>query len=99
MNLDFKDPEEIVTITFDFTRDLGAEAIAAASQVVTIAVVSGADPNVGQVPNGAPQISGTKVLQSIKQGVHLVDYSTRCRIDTSGGRRLVLAALLPVRSA
>jgi hypothetical protein len=98
MTLDEKDPEEIITITFDYTADLNGETISVGTPVFTIAVSEGVDPDVGQMPNGAPQIAGALVLQSVKQGVAAVNYKARCRVDTSGGRRLVLGATLPVRA-
>jgi hypothetical protein len=98
VTLDEKDPEEIITLSFDFEDDLNGETISVGTPVFTIAVSEGVDPDVGQMPNGAPQIAGALVLQSVKQGVAPVNYKTRCRIDTSGGRRLVLGAILPVRA-
>lgn len=99
MNLDWKDPEEIINVTFPFADELGSEAISGGSAVVTISVKQGVDAAAAAMLNGAPVISGTNVFQSVKDGVNGVLYGLRCRIDTSGGRRLVLAAQLPVRTA
>jgi hypothetical protein len=98
IGFDEKDPEEVVTLTFDFTDELGAETIEP-GPAVTIAVRKGADPDVAQVVNGAPQVSGATVLQSVKAGVAGVDYAVRCKVTTSGGRVLVLGRVLPVRNA
>lgn len=99
MNLDWKDPEEIVNVTFPFADELGTESISGGSAVVTISVKEGVDASAAAMLNGAPVISGTNVFQSVKNGVNGVLYGLRCRIDTSGGRRLVLSAQLPVRTA
>lgn len=99
MNLDWKDPEEIIVITFPFADELGTESISAGTAVVSIAVKEGVDAAAAAMLNGAPVISGTNVFQSMINGVNGVVYGLRCRIDTSGGRRLVLTANLPVRTA
>jgi len=99
VNLDWKDPEEIIVVTFPFADELGTETIGVGTPVVTVSVKEGADANAAQMLNGAPVISGTSVLQSVRNGVNAVLYGLRCRIDTSGGRRLVLTANLPVRTA
>lgn len=98
MTIESKDPEEIINVTFDFTSDLGTEAIAAASQVVTIAVVNGVDAGAAAMLNGAAVIVGSTVRQSVMAGIHGNDYKLRCKVDTSGARRLVLALPLPVRA-
>ncbi len=95
---DYKDPEEIIDVSFDFTDDLAGEAIVAASAVVSIAVSSGADPNVAAMISGAPTINGSVVLQRIVNGVDKAAYHLRCRIDTASGRKLVLALQLPVKA-
>jgi hypothetical protein len=95
---DPKDPEEVVTLTFDFADELGAETINP-GPAVAVAVKKGADPDVAQVANGAPQVSGATVLQSVKAGVAGVDYAVRCKATTSGGRVLVIARVLPIRNA
>ncbi len=99
MNLDWKDPEEIINVTFPFVDELGTESISAGTAVVTIAVKEGVDASAAAMLNGAPVVSGTNVFQSVKNGVNGAVYGLRCRIDTSGGRRLVLTANLPVRTA
>jgi hypothetical protein len=92
---DIKDPEEIVDPSFDFTKDLGAEQIQAGTPVVTIAVVSGVDAGAAAMLQGAPTIVGNIVFQRLRDGLDKVDYKLRCKVTTSGGRKLVLA--LPVR--
>ena len=95
-----KDPEEVVTLTFDFTKDLGAETINGAP-VIALTVVSGTDPASAAVLNGAAQLDGTSkmVVQSVKAGVANVDYRVKVKVPTTGGRVLTLARILPVRDA
>ena len=60
--LDYKDPEERVTLSWDFTPDLGADTILGAP-VVTVAVKrGGADPAVGTMIYAAASVVGNKVL-------------------------------------
>lgn len=93
-----KDPEEIITATYDFAAELAGAAILVGSPAVTVSVLAGIDPAPSAIKNGAPQISGGTVRQSFQAGVAAVDYSTRCRVDVSDGRRLVRTAILPVRT-
>lgn len=96
---DTKDPSEIVTVTFDFTSELGSETISG-SPTVTNEVAGGTDAAFASMLNGAPSASGgNKVLQSVKLGVHGVNYKLKALVNTSASRTLVLSAILPVRSA
>ena len=95
---DNKDPEEIVDVSFDYTKDLGAEAIQAATPVVSIAVVSGADPDQSGMLQGAPTIQGAIVFQRVRLGLANVDYRLRCIVTTNAGRKLVLSMQVPVRT-
>lgn len=95
---DYKDPEEIIDASFDFTSDLDGETIAAASAIVTIALASGADPGVAAMLSGAPTIAGAIVFQRLVNGVDQAVYRLRCKITTSSGRKLVLPLTLPVRT-
>jgi hypothetical protein len=95
-----KDPEEILTLTFDFSADLAGETINGAP-VVSVAAYSGTDAAPGDVLNGAAQLDGTstKVLQSVKAGLADVDYRVKVKVTTAGGRTLAMARILPVRNA
>lgn len=95
----FKDPAETQALAFDFSPDLGTETLTAASQTSGIELLAGTDAAYASVLNGAPVISGTKVLQSVKLGVHNCDYRVWAKANTSGGRTLVVAGILPVRTA
>lgn len=90
---DDKEPGGEVTVEFDF----GVDVDAVTSPSVTIAVFSGADPDVASMLIGVPSVIGAKVLQRIGAGLHGVDYSLECFADTTGGR-LSIDAILPVRN-
>lgn len=91
-----KDPEEIVTLTFDFSLDLNlSETIA--SPVTTVELVRGVDPAFAAVQNGAGQVSGSSILQSVKAGIAGCEYRVKVKVTTSAGRVLVLSRVLPVR--
>lgn len=91
-----KGPAEKVTLTFDFSDELGAETISSAS--VTIAVLTGEDAGAASMLNGAAQVPGAGlVLQSVVAGLNNVDYRLVCTANTTS-RILQLAASLPVRN-
>lgn len=91
---DEKDPAEHVTITFDYSQELGLESIVAAS--VLVIVLHGIDPSPLSMLNSAPSIIGAQVLQAIKGGISGVQYEFKCTITTSGGRILTLGGPLSV---
>ena len=97
MSVEFKDPAEIITVTFAFADELGTANISAVDSV-TIAVVTGADPDSAAMLNGAGAISGGDVLQSIRAGVAGADYKLRALAALSDGRKLVRALNFPVRT-
>lgn len=87
-----KDPDEIITLTFDFTNITSAVS----NPVLSITVVEGTDPTPAAMLSGAAQIVGAKVLQKITGGVSSVRYDIRCQIDSPDGNRYVLADVLPI---
>jgi hypothetical protein len=93
-----KDPAEAISLPFDFTADLGTETIASVAPT-SVTVDVGTDAAVASVPNGTPVVVGGLVYVPVKAGVHLVDYVVRCAATTNTGRVLVMAGLLPVRTA
>jgi urease gamma subunit len=97
MSADSKDPDEIITVTFPFADELGGATLSSVDYV-TMAVVNGEDASASAMLNGSAVISGGDVLQSVQNGLHLVDYKTRCRAILSDGRKLVRALDLPVRT-
>lgn len=97
MSADSKDPDETITLTFPYAKELDGATINAVDYV-TMAVINGVDASVATMLNGAATVDGGNVLQSVRNGVHGVDYKSRCRVTTSDGRKLVRAIDLPVRS-
>ncbi|MCC7484557.1 MAG: hypothetical protein IT529_06165 [Burkholderiales bacterium] len=97
MKTEWKDIEEIVTLTFPFTEELAGATISAGTPVLAIEVEEGVDPNYATVLMGGAQISGGDVLQLARNGVDGAAYHVRCRVDLSDGRRLVRSLTLPVR--
>ena len=96
MLLPAKDPDEIITVAFDFSSEIGVLTIS--SVAVTITVSNGTDAAVASMLNGAAQISGSDALQSFKLGVSAVDYALRCLGTLSDGQKILRAATLPVRT-
>lgn len=96
MSLSIKDPEEIVTVTVDFT----GLATSVANPVITCSVFSGqSDPSSQDMVSGSPQVSGLNVLQRIAGGLDGNTYKLRCRVDDADGERWILSDVLTVRSA
>lgn len=97
--LDFKDPEETLVVTFDFTKDLDpGETIS--TPVTTVAIDNGGtDAAYLSVLSGSPTAAVGVVTQVVTLGVADVDYRLQCKVTTSASRVLVLAAILPVREA
>ncbi|SEO63963.1 hypothetical protein [Nitrosovibrio sp. Nv6] len=87
-----KDPEENITLTFDFS----ALAASIANPEITIEVVSGTDADAQAMLSGAAQVDGNKVLQRVTGGVDGVDYHLRCTGE-SGADKLVIPETLRVR--
>ena len=90
-----KDPTEIIPIIFDFTALLST--ITSISDV-SVSVKTGTDINVGTMKQGVADISGTSIIQLIKNGVAGNTYIVRAEV-ISGSQKYVLAAILPVTSA
>lgn len=92
----YKDPSEIITVTFDFS-DV-AESVS--NPVVEISVVSGRDdPSASAMLSGSPVISEMNVLQRVIGGNNGNHYKLRCQIDDADGERWVVADTLEVRTA
>ena len=97
MAFDPKDPEEIITVTFDFS----AVAVAPINAVMEVSVASGlADSSPASILSGTPTINGAVVTQKIINGQAGTTYLIRCRIDANdgSGSRYVARDLLPVMS-
>jgi len=90
-----KDPAEIIPVKFDFAALLST--ITSVSSV-SVSLKTGVDPNVATMKQGTEEISGTSVIQLIKNGVSGATYIVRCEV-ISGSEKYALAAILPVESA
>lgn len=93
MKLYAKDPAENIVLEFDFTGELTSISTA----TVSITAQDGSN-TAATMLDGAPQITGAKVLQRIKNGVDQIDYKPRC-VAISGADVRVRAATLPVKLA
>ena len=87
-----KDPIEIFTLSFDFSKI--NSAVTSAS--VACAIVSGTDSGAAAMVSGAAQISGSLVMQQIINGVDGCSYDIRCTANTPDGNKYVLADVLTV---
>lgn len=93
---DYKDPSEIITMTFDFTAELNGAAIQSVEEI-NIAVVEGEDPSPADMLDGfLPQVSGAQVLHQAKDGLSGVKYYVECLALLSDGRKLLRWDILPV---
>lgn len=93
-----KDPAEKVTLTFDFSAELGSATIAG-TPVCTVTLVAGTDASPSSLLSGAAQVSGGNVLQLVHNGSAGADYDVKCTATLDDTRILVLGRILPVRSA
>jgi hypothetical protein len=94
----FKAPAEKVPVTFDFTRVLGAAAISG-TPTCAVALDAGATDDTADILDGAASTASGVVLQPVKAGTAGQDYRVTCTALTNDGRTLVLAGILPVRTA
>jgi hypothetical protein len=95
MPLPDKDPEEIKTVTFDFSDD----ATALSDAIVTTSAYAGLqDASPGDVL-GAKTLDGGKVHQRVQAGQSGTSYALRCKAIDADGEVHVAVALLPVKTA
>jgi hypothetical protein len=95
-----KDPEEAVVLTFDFGPDLAGDTISP-PPVVSVTTYAGTDADPSAILSGAAQldVAQTKVLQKVMAGAVGASYRVKVKVNTAGGRTLVLARILPVDNA
>lgn len=86
-----KDPDEDVTVEFDFV-DFGTPS----APDIEIGVIAGADATPEAIRLGSPSIIGTKVYQRITGGIDEVEYELRC-FGAIGQDRVLIDAILPIR--
>lgn len=97
VTLSSKSPDEVVSISFDFTRQLeDGETIQ--SVLISLAVAHGSDPAAGSMLTSTEDISGGIVSRLVRHGVDDTDYLLACLATTSLGQVLKLSGILPVRS-
>ena len=93
MTLPIKDPDEIITVEFDFS------ALASSVSAATITVLASYgkdDQSASAMLSGTPTVSGAEVRQQIIGGQAGTTYTLRCVADAADGSRYVLTAALPV---
>lgn len=91
----FKDPEEIITVTFDFT----GVATEISDPVVTVGQSLLWDPDISQMISGALQVSGLCVLQRFIGGMPGNKCTVRCVVNDEDGERFVAANALHIGTA
>lgn len=93
-NFPAKHPAEVLTLSFDFASLLGANTIDTAT-VTSSREIGMPDASPAAILAGSPQISGTKVLQQVHNGVDGTRYRLLATI-TSGTETYVLQGSLPI---
>lgn len=91
-----KDPEEIITVTFDFTA-LG-ETVSSAAVSIKLAA-GGSDATASTMLLSAPALDASKVNQRVQGGKAGSSYELRCKATMASGLVYVLPAILPVKRA
>ena len=92
-----KDPSESTQISANFGPDLLPGETLTGIPATTILQISGPpDSSVGSMFVGAPQISGSYVLQMVTNGQSGSSYAIEATCSTSAGRTLVEGGVLPV---
>ena len=93
--MDYKTPDEIVDLSFDYSANLGdSETISSAT--VTAHLKKGVDANPENTLFGIATVAGALVYQRVTGGADKNLYVYKCLVDTSIGRRLELDAFLPI---
>lgn len=96
MNFPDKDPDEIITVTFDFSTV--ADTLSSAE--ITVSVLAGLpDAAPTALLSGALSISDALVIQRIAGGQTGTTYALRCVAHDADGEVHVLTAALPVKTA
>lgn len=88
-----KDPEEVKTLSFDFSPEVAtSDAIVAAT--VTVSVENGTDADPATMVASAATFTGKVVYQRVVGGLNGVIYKLRCRAtDSSGGVHVIVGKL------
>lgn len=96
MILSDKDPDEIITVTFDFS-DVAQSLSSPVVEVTALSGVADADPSA--ILADDPLVSGITVMQRVSGGQAGTLYQLRCTAIDADGEKYVLTAALPVRTA
>jgi hypothetical protein len=95
--MDYKTPDEVLDVTFDYSDSLG-EGESIVSAVVTAHVKRGTDSTPQNTLLGSAAVANPFVYQRVQGGLHKVTYVYKCLAQMSTGRILELNGFLPVRS-
>ena len=88
-----KDPEETITVTFDFSA---VAATIASATVAALAAQGLDDPAAAAMLSGQASIAGPLVIQRVTGGLSGTTYILRCVANDADGEVHVLSAALPV---
>ena len=95
--LDNKDPSEIDTLTFDFA-DMLNSGETVSTVVMSVSDLEKVDGTPSTFLSGSASITSPFVTQTITGGVEGAMYLVKCLATLSTGRKLMLAARVPVRA-
>jgi len=99
LSIPAKDPAEVISLTWDFSRALDPLELVSAAQI-TIALDSGAAAQPLDLIHYGLIVDHPLVHHYLSGGVHGATYLVRCQATLApSGRILILAATLPVRTA
>lgn len=94
MQIGPKDPQEVKTVIFDFTNQLGANTISTAT--VAVEILKGTDAAAAAMVSGTLAISGPLVRQKVANGVLGASYKFTCVATDSAGEKHLVAAELDI---
>jgi hypothetical protein len=86
--IETKKTDEVIPVKFDYAFE--ADGVAITAQVITVTRLSGtADPSPGDTIAGLPpQVTGSVVLQLMKNGIAGTRYKLHCLATFADGRKL-----------
>lgn len=96
MSLSDKDPEETITVTFDFSS--ASETLTGATWAIS-AIAGRDDATSSAILDSIPTMLGPLVMQRITGGQDGTTYALRCVASDASGQVLVLTAALKVQTA
>jgi hypothetical protein len=93
-----KDPAEEVLVTFDFSDGATVVSDPVVGSHVRWSGTTPPDSAPSAVLSGPPIVVGALVYQKVVGGSDMTDYSLDCLVTTSTGDKLLIPAILPVRT-